>query len=219
MERDYGLIFQDRRRDAKAWNNLQSPGERANHDFARFVDFYFLTDGIPDKTKTPEPLALYELRDRKGLHEFAGRIAGLETKSGGSGEDRALCIGWDRSAVWNLVRQMDMQEHEKKEREQEAKWEASMEAHRDYVADLGSKTSRGPGYDFEDGLGLDMSLGHDGSQEAAYDFGPIEGTMLLDLSEEKVAELAVELDSDGGEDESDEEEEEEEKSQPNPPRK
>ncbi|KAK8204586.1 hypothetical protein BKA81DRAFT_433737 [Phyllosticta paracitricarpa] len=80
---------------------------------------------------------------------------------------------------------MDMQEHEKKEREQEAKWEASMEAHRDYVAYLSSKSSRGPGYDVEDRLSLDMSLGQDGSLQAAYGFGPIEGTLLLDLSEEK----------------------------------
>ena len=56
---------------------------------------------------------------------------------------------------------------------------------------------------------LDISSGADGSLQAAYEFGVIEGTMLLDPSEERVAALAIELDSDSDEDEDEEEEPEE----------
>jgi hypothetical protein len=43
----------------EAWQNCTTPVERALQDPERFVNFHFLTNGRPDRTKTTEPFALY----------------------------------------------------------------------------------------------------------------------------------------------------------------
>ncbi|KAK8189227.1 hypothetical protein IWZ00DRAFT_509745 [Phyllosticta capitalensis] len=122
----------------EAFLRCETPGEKATHDLERFINYFFLTDGKPDKSKTPKPLALYGFRNRWPLHDKAGRIPGLETRSGGRDEkDRVLCIGWDRDAVWRLAGEIDEKASEAQAKIEEAEWEEVMEAHREYVAEAG----------------------------------------------------------------------------------
>ncbi|KAK8163814.1 hypothetical protein IWX90DRAFT_415638 [Phyllosticta citrichinensis] len=234
MRREYGPMLQDWRRETLAWESRQRqkqvlqrqrqdlafsrckpPTERANQDVDRFIEFYFYTNEVPDPSKTPEPLALngVERYDRMELHRDAEEVRGLHTASGGS------------------AYQFDRRADQEKRRQREAEWEASLNAHEDYVAE--SRRYEGSyiiqcdaiinGYPTENELSLDICPGSSGSLEAAYDFNIIEGTMLLALSDDEVANLA---DSDGDEDDYDdydgyenyeeEEEEEEEDLQPIP---
>lgn len=68
---------------------------------------YFLTDGEPDPSKTPWPLALRGLQDSAALVAKTEQIPGLETCIGGTGAGQTLCIGWSRPAVSRLARQFD----------------------------------------------------------------------------------------------------------------
>ncbi|KAK8188806.1 uncharacterized protein BKA78DRAFT_296862 [Phyllosticta capitalensis] len=225
-------VFWARRRKpggSEAFANCSTPSERAKQDPVRFLEFYFLTDGTSDRTKTAEPLALDGLDSpsRAELHELAGDIGGLHTKSGGADKNRILFIGWGHSAVWDLARDLEKQEERRQAAEREAVWEVMMKGHYDFVSELGQKSPRPfelqnckgsyivrcseitTGYSEGPKLTLDISSGADGSLQAAYELGVIEGTMLLDPSEERVAALAIELDSDSDEDVDEEEEPEE----------
>jgi len=71
-----------------------------------FLRKYFLDDnGNPDKTKTPAPIALPGFANPSQVHAAAERILGLESTSGGYGDDRTVVLGWDRSAVWKVAAQ------------------------------------------------------------------------------------------------------------------
>ncbi|KAK4234166.1 hypothetical protein C8A03DRAFT_18879 [Achaetomium macrosporum] len=145
MRRDYEPAFRDWAARAAAWEAEQqewkdaawekcsTPAERATQDLDRFLSYYFLTDGRPDPSKTKEPLALYGFEDRFALHRKAERILGLETVSGGEGEMRTICIGWDRTAVWRLAQQIDSRSWERQKEKERALWDDAMEEHRRLV--------------------------------------------------------------------------------------
>ncbi|KAM6540370.1 hypothetical protein FALCPG4_002088 [Fusarium falciforme] len=141
-----------KRKEDEAINRCTTPGERANCDLGRFLDYYFLTDGEPDQTKTPEAFAVYGFGGRASLHHMAEKIPGLHTMSGGPGENRTICIGWSDSAVRRLAMAIGRQAHEEEKKKQESEWEKAMEAHHDYVSNFnqasssqGKKTRTGKG--------------------------------------------------------------------------
>ena len=176
-------------------------------DLDRVMEHYFLTNGRPDKSKTTEALALYGFANRSQIHIYAERIPGVETTSGGEGPERTICIGWDRSAVWRLAGTISARVFEEKLKKQEDEWEDTMADHRAFVETLGVKKTttklsnqatleRCKGsytvrcdeasrqWDDCDTLTLDIANGPEpGILIAAYDFGFIEGTMLLALDE------------------------------------
>lgn len=234
-ERDYaGWSAAKKRRDDEAFNNCQTPGEKANFDLNRFMDLYYLTDGQPDPAKTPEPQALYGFGDRGALHEMAERIPGLETYSGGSSSDRTICIGWDRGKVWDLAGQISGKAYEAEKVQKKAKRDKQLEIHQNLVASKRSKgTTSGAGkrlkpfsldscrgsYVIEcdkitdgwssdikgDKLTMDISGGKGDMLLAACDFGIIEGTMMLSLSKDTIETIAGEASWDQEASSSDEE--------------
>ncbi|KAK8162331.1 hypothetical protein BKA80DRAFT_272447 [Phyllosticta citrichinensis] len=97
MERDYEQLRWDERKREKdflEFSKCETPTERTKLDLERFINFYFLTKGKPNKTKTPEPLAMYGLRDLEveELRKLAKKVPGLHTKGGNPGGNRTLYI-------------------------------------------------------------------------------------------------------------------------------
>lgn len=81
-----------KQREDEAFNRCTTAGERANCDAGRFLDYYFLTNGEPDQTETPEAFVVYGVDDRMPLHQMATEIPRLHMSSGSYG-DRGVCIG------------------------------------------------------------------------------------------------------------------------------
>lgn len=112
-----------------AWSKCSSPAEQAEQDLQRFMGHYFLTNGVPDPAKCPKPMALYGFDCRSQLHQAAERVPGLETCSGGDGDMRTICIGWDRAAVWNLAREVGLESRRRKAKTADQLWSTAMEDH------------------------------------------------------------------------------------------
>lgn len=118
------------------WAQLETPTERAGHDLTRFLEHYYLTDGVPDPAKKPEPLALYNFTDEEvigELRERAAQIPGLEIVSAGRGPDRAICIGWNRASVYSLAGEIENVARENQKKRIEAEWEAAMQNHKRFA--------------------------------------------------------------------------------------
>ncbi|KAJ4268981.1 hypothetical protein NW762_003052 [Fusarium torreyae] len=211
----------EKQRKQEALNRCTTAGEKAAYDLDLFLDHYFLTDGKPDELKTSEPLALEGFDQRMTLHLRAETIPGLHTVSGGFGSNRTLCIGWNRNAVVDLARSIDSRAREAAKRLKEEKWKEAMGEHFQYVSASTPKTMRPKGkgkqrFDLRqcqgsyiikcdvvtDGwedlafhiLTLEIYAGRDGKLTANYDFGIIEGAMLLADNEESLDAIAGTLD-------------------------
>ncbi|KAK8091802.1 hypothetical protein PG997_002163 [Apiospora hydei] len=129
-ERDEWGAAKKRKEDEK-WAACSTPGEQASMNLDKFIALYFLdSQGKPDRTKTSEPMALHGFDDRAELHERAKRVPGLETCSGGEYSARAICIGWDRGAVWALARRLDEESRLEEAQEKSDMWDRAMEQHR-----------------------------------------------------------------------------------------
>ncbi|KAH8683847.1 hypothetical protein BGZ61DRAFT_455347 [Ilyonectria robusta] len=239
MRRDYEPLQQAWERDVRAYDakkkyqdddkfaKCTTPGQRASLDLNRFIEYYFLTDGQPDQAKTTKPLAVHGFGDRASLHRIAERVDGLHTVSGGTGMDRTLCIGWHLGAVRSLAEGISAEAAKIRKQQQDSKWENAMEAHRQYV-----KQSQAPSFDLQRCRGsyivqclpvsngwsetrditftLDVCRGTKGTLIADFQFGIIEGTMLLGLSDEvldNIAEPESHSDDCGSPDDDDDEEE------------
>lgn len=120
----------EKRKENENWATCSTPGEQANNNLDKFMALYFLDDqGEPDPTKTAEPMALHGFANKAQLHEKAKRLPGLETRSGGEGSSRTICIGWDRKAVWDLASRLDDDARSQREKEKAAKWDRAMAEH------------------------------------------------------------------------------------------
>lgn len=232
-----------KRRDDEAFKNCKTPDERATFDPNRFMDLYFLTDRKPDKAKTTEPLALRGYHDKWKLHNMAEKVPGLHTYSGGLSPDRELCIGWNREEVFKLASSISDRADKANKAQQKAKWEQQLEIHQKYTAQMQSKeTSNGANKHpkafsldrcqgsyviqcreitegwLDDLRGhthtMDISSGSGNTLRATYDFGIIEGAMILSLSEDTLQTIVSEdnLDSEASLSDEDDEDEDDEDS-------
>ncbi|KAK7430672.1 hypothetical protein QQZ08_002716 [Neonectria magnoliae] len=124
-----------------------TPGQRALCNLDRFLEYYFLTDGLPDKTKTPEPLALHGFDDAWSMKRKTDSIPDLHSRIGGPLSKSLVCIGWDRDAVWALAKRLKEEAAKAQKKLDDARWEEKMEAHRQYLArssrDGPSRSTRG----------------------------------------------------------------------------
>ena len=171
-----------------------------------FFRKYFLDDnGNPDKTKTPAPIALPGFANRSQVHAAAERILGLESTSGGYGDDRTVVLGWDRSAVWKVAAQTESPSLARINAAEKAEWERLMRHHKAFVQDS-SKSASGAGFSIADaggeyivkcdalvstsnqanGMRLRITKGPEG-WVGIFDFDILEGIMLLGESLKDVA--------------------------------
>ncbi|KAL7803344.1 hypothetical protein V8C44DRAFT_344411 [Trichoderma aethiopicum] len=217
-----------KRRDDEAFAKCKTPVERANFDLRRFVDMYFLTDGKPDKSKTPEPMALSGLRQSWQLRTMAEGIPGLHTRIAYSKPDAEFCIGWDEKEVNALADRITERAREAERALKKAKWDQQMVRHKKYLVRAAEK---GRGRDkqtkpfdldhcvgsyiiqcpaIEDGwdlgdqtLTMDICKGKANSLWAAYHFGILEGTMFFSQSEDTLKAMFGDDLSDSAESQSD----------------
>lgn len=72
---------------------------------AMVLEIYFL-DGSrnPDRTKTPDVLALQSISDVEGLHAACQAVAGLHSVSAGKYSRNMVFVGWDLEAVTDARR-------------------------------------------------------------------------------------------------------------------
>ncbi|KAK7937700.1 uncharacterized protein PG986_014568 [Apiospora aurea] len=107
------------------------PETQASEDLDKFLAHYFMNDqGEPDPAKTIEPLALYtECELSCKLYEKAQHVPGLETASGGEGDWKALCIGWDRDAVRALAYEVDAKSRDELEDAKVEDWRQWMQTY------------------------------------------------------------------------------------------
>lgn len=118
-----------------------------------FLRKYFLDDnGNSDKTKTPAPIALPGFANRSQVHAAAERTPGLESVSGGYGDDRTVVIGWDRSAVWKVAAQIESPSIARINAAEKAEWDRLMQQHRAFVQNS-AKSASGAGFSIADGKG------------------------------------------------------------------
>ncbi|KAL7925236.1 hypothetical protein ACQKWADRAFT_285412 [Trichoderma austrokoningii] len=148
MRRDYEPLYQKWESDFAAWDaererlddetfeKCKTPSEQASFDTRRFLDRYYLTDGKPDQTKTPETLVLngegrlsdlsWKIRDIPGLHSWKSTCYIMEPLT--------CFIGWNRDEITRLGKEFSDREREAEKARRRSNWEKNLEAHRDYMA-------------------------------------------------------------------------------------
>ena len=188
------------------------PTAEANFDLSRFLAKYFLDslNGKPAPEKTPNPITLYRLfKDEYRLQTAVASIPGLHLcRADGIYETRTI-IGWDTDKV--QLKKLEIEEEKAKREaevaaealaEREDRWRQALQPHREYMKNL--QVTAGP-------LSLDNLTGSyivqcEMAEEycdegtvmtldivqpinaygttAAFDFGFVEGTLLLALSDD-----------------------------------
>ncbi|KAM0255374.1 hypothetical protein ACHAQJ_005816 [Trichoderma viride] len=249
MRRDYEPLYQKWESDCAAWSDAKkrredeaferckTPGEQAAFDLHRFMDRYYLTDGKPDQTKTPESLALHGFDHMTWrLSSMVREIPGLHTRSGGISQPYTHCIGWNREEVFGLAKSITDRANEAEKALRKTKWEQQLKIHQKYIArmqpnettdgaDEGSKPfdldrckgsyvircdeiTNGWNSDITGHtLTMDISSTRGNMLRADFNFGVIRGTMHFSLSEDTLKGIFDEDDS-GSETSSDDEEDE-----------
>lgn len=196
---------------------LSSPTAEAEYSMDMFLKKYFLDEsGKPDKSKTPKPMPLPDFSSRSRMHAAAERVPGLETHSGGEGDDRTVVVGLDRDAVWRVAGQVANESALELEEVEEAEWNKLMERHESFLSKARSRDRAAEfsihaiggtyviecdemgSYSSEESYNNTMRLriiesSHEGCV-GIFDFGVITGIMLLDESKEDLASRIASLD-------------------------
>lgn len=218
MQREYKDLLSEWEKKTAEWDALndskaafsecETPVQRANFDPQLFVDYYFLTDGLPDESKTPEPLVMHGCTKLYRVTEQVDRVPGLALRVGGTGPPQIVCIGWGAVAVSAMADKIGKDW----DAEQLAKATAAMEERGRYTDKLWSERSvkytRGrkrrlnvqrcvgsyvlTSYDIEPSesgygpLTLDIRKWKGDTFIAAFDFGMVNGTMFLSRASENL---------------------------------
>lgn len=131
----------------KTFEECETPGQQAACDLSKFMDRYYLTDGKPDPAKTPEPMTLEGYPDRWELLDKVQTIPGLYALTALQtfyGKPCTMCIGWDRSKVFALVRDVKAKADDEKKQRMRAMWDAAMEKHHQFMSRCGRSNSAQP---------------------------------------------------------------------------
>ncbi|KAL7928524.1 hypothetical protein V8C35DRAFT_332684 [Trichoderma chlorosporum] len=187
-----------KRIDDEAFEKCKTPSQRAAFDPQRFMDMYFLTNGLPDKTKTTEVLTLSGLKGGSAgkLRRIARNFSDLHFQNVDYLSDGEFCIGWDRKKVTELA--LDQWDRDS----QEVELLIERQKRSKHVTQASSEETSNGANNGSETFNKDISGGDKKMDRAAVDVGIIEGTRLLSLSEGKSA--ALDEDSEA----SDEDEEE-----------
>lgn len=149
-ESDFAVWSAEKERlDDEAFEKCETPSEQVSFDTRRFLDRYYLTDGKPDQTKTPETLVLNSEGRLSDLSWKARDIPGLHTWSSTNNiMDPVTCfIGWDRDEIMRLGKEFSDREDEAEKARRRSKWEEHMETHKKYIASIQPKEEAADGVD------------------------------------------------------------------------
>ncbi|KAI1419720.1 hypothetical protein F5Y12DRAFT_205347 [Xylaria sp. FL1777] len=195
------------------------------------IERYFLTSGQPDRAKTATVVGIphdkYSSYRSGQLRDAVDQISGLHHATGNGPETQTIFIGWDSAAV-NQAAERHASEEAKaaKAANQEREQERS-ELHDEYLETLkrkkGSKAYspvgtyivdcqeiEGQWPDQADDLSLDIQATDEpGIYEASFDFGILEGVMIIGRDEMAVKQYCSQLDSESDDEEDSSEDEKE----------
>lgn len=140
MQREYQPLLKAWQVVASAWDAKQdqyeafgrceTPGQQAKLDINLFLEHYFLTNGRPDPSKTPEPLALRGCVKKNAVFLMVKRIPTLSWAFSGYGTRMTLYIGWDPVALSALAVNVSKEF----DREQLNRLREAMTEHLEYLA-------------------------------------------------------------------------------------
>lgn len=190
------------------FSKLSNPSAEADFSVELFLRKYFMDcNGKADTTKSTQPISLPGLRNRASLHQAAEKIAGLNTQSGGKEPDRVLVIGWNRSDVFRMAANIDGEQNKKQVALSAQLWDRKLQVHKDF-ARKNARHSRNTnsvsnaighylirseafeeGWDGTDNMLLDIHQLQPNALKASFDFGALEGTMLLSPSEDTLSKI------------------------------
>lgn len=208
------------------FKRCKTPASRAECDVDLFLEYYFLTDGQPDPSKTPEPLILPGIRAASISFESRD-IPGLSTCHGGDWRTHTAVVGWGYGAVEAVAKRITEEVERAEKEKREEIWSAAMEKHHQYMSSQPSDGSALPIRTIFDlhlckgsyvmrcdrvmqewpkdmHFTLNIATEAGDIMIAAFDFGVVEGDMLLCLSEDRLKEITGE--EDDSEDDSEDEE-------------
>ncbi|OCK84555.1 hypothetical protein K432DRAFT_378486 [Lepidopterella palustris CBS 459.81] len=135
----------------------------------------------------------------------------METCSGGEGDSRTIVVGWNKAAVWGMAAQIGAKQAEEKHEKRKEEWGEVLEAHREFVKNNAKKSPKT--FAYKNAVGsyavlVDIAMAGPLGLEAAFDFGLLEGTMLLADSTVKLELLRDEHEGSEKEDDEDEDDDE-----------
>lgn len=215
------------------WHDQLTLGEMASSYPDHIFKKYFLdASGRPDRTKTTEVLAVTipgnSSSQKRAVLEAAHKVKGLHCYEGftSTGSSDTLYIGWNRLAVFdeshdhrhkmerNKIQQVDFRSQKRKSmhtdylREAQAKGKKACSPVGKYIVDCAEIENGFPGIG---DLTLDLcESGEPGIFEAHFNFGPIEGIMILSHEKSALHQHCLDLEKDScyGDDDEDEGEDE-----------
>ncbi|KAI0905873.1 hypothetical protein F4823DRAFT_113292 [Ustulina deusta] len=182
------------------WLTQLTPKELSNKpEWA--MERYFLTSGQPDRAKTTTvvgfPFHMSSSYSSGQLRTAADNISGLHHATGRGPQTQTIFIGWDSAAVSQAATRHEGDEAKAMKAAHDEREAERSESHNDYLKTLrrkkGPKTYSPVGTyivdckeieggwpDEADDLSLDIrETGEPGIYEASFDFGILEGVMIL----------------------------------------
>jgi hypothetical protein len=194
------------------------------------MDKYFVDgSGKPDPTKTTEVVGIPYSRssDRRisQLREALGRVSGLHQATGSGVSTQTIYLGWDQRAVKKAAKDHGSKEARARQAKGNAREERRTLKHERYLANSRTMIPSPVGQyivdceEIEQGYEVtDLTLAiratrTSGLYQASFDFGIIEGVMMLSADESMLAPYAEkygddsDIEDDYGEDEDEDEEE------------
>ena len=200
------------------WINKRTP-EQLYHSPEWFVEKYFLSSGRPDHTKTTTvvgmPLDRFSSYRAGQVREAASNVTGLHQETGFGPKTQTVFMGWDPVAVSKAARGHAAKEAKQQQAAENERENDRAQAHTNYLASLKRKKSpKGPkthslvgSYivrckeieeqwpDQADDLNLDISQSDEpGIFEASFEFGVLEGVMIISAEEDALERYCSQLD-------------------------
>jgi hypothetical protein len=197
------------------WLNTLTP-ERLSNDREWVMERYFLTSGRPDHTKTitvvgiPLPPGSSYRADQ--MREAASEVTGLHHATGRGPKTQTIFMGWDPVAVDNAAKSHATEEKKELQAAETEREDERTEMHTNYLNTLtrkkGSRTYSpvgsyiidcdeiGGGWsDHAGDLSLDIrQTKEQGIFEASFDFGILEGVMIIGAEENILKQYCSHLD-------------------------
>jgi hypothetical protein len=214
------------------WLAQLTPEELSGHP-EWIMERYFLTSGHPDGVKTSTVIGIPLARDsshRAGLvREAASKVAGLHQQTGHEPKTQTIFLGWDSSIVSQAAKGHSTRETKAAKAVDEEREMERAQEHTDYLKILQQKKKGAQTYspvgtyiidcdeiegqwlDQADDLSLDIRATDETEVfEASFDFGVLEGVMIMCTDEKILEEHCSQLECDDSEyDDEDEDNEDE----------
>ncbi|KAI0097351.1 hypothetical protein GGR51DRAFT_566558 [Nemania sp. FL0031] len=208
---------------------IQLTPEEISHHPEWAMEKYFLTSGKPDGAKTTTvvgfPFDKHSSYSSGKLRKAADNISGLHHATGYGPQTQMIFVGWDSTAVNRAAKRHAGDEAKAMKAADEEREAERSESHSNYLKTLkrkkGPKTYSPVGTyivdceeierewpDQADDLSLDIcETGEPGIYEASFDFGILEGVMIMGTDQMTVEQYCSQMDGES-DDENDSSEEE-----------